>query len=71
MRTGASREHAANGLARLADRPIGPTPIGVIRASDRPTYAEGAGDELAAAREGIGDDDLAALLRSGDTWTIE
>jgi 2-oxoglutarate ferredoxin oxidoreductase subunit beta len=61
----------AYALARLADRPTGPTPIGVIRSSDRPTYADGAGEELAAARDGIGDDDLTALLRSGDTWTIE
>jgi 2-oxoglutarate/2-oxoacid ferredoxin oxidoreductase subunit beta len=61
----------AYALARLADRPIGPTPIGVIRATDRPIYAEGVGEELAAAREGLGDDDLAGLLRSGDTWTID
>jgi 2-oxoglutarate ferredoxin oxidoreductase subunit beta len=61
----------AYALARLADRPTGPTPIGVIRASDRPTYAEGVGEELASAREGVGNDDLAALLRSGDTWTID
>lgn len=61
----------AYALARLADRPSGPTPLGVLRSSDRPTYAEGMGEELAAAREGVGDDDLTALLRSGDTWTIE
>jgi 2-oxoglutarate/2-oxoacid ferredoxin oxidoreductase subunit beta len=58
-------------LARLADRPTGPTPIGVIRSSERPTYAEGVGEELEAAREGIDEDDLTALLRSGDTWTID
>ena len=61
----------AYALARLADRPTGPTPLGVIRASDRPTYAEGVGEELAAVREGLGDDDIASLLRSGDTWTID
>jgi 2-oxoglutarate ferredoxin oxidoreductase subunit beta len=61
----------AYGLARLADRPSDPTPLGVLRSSDRPTYGEGVGEELAAAREGLGDDDIASLLRSGDTWTID
>jgi 2-oxoglutarate ferredoxin oxidoreductase subunit beta len=61
----------AYALARLADRPTGATPVGVFRVSERPTYAEGVGEELAAARAGIGDDDLTALLRSGDTWTID
>jgi 2-oxoglutarate/2-oxoacid ferredoxin oxidoreductase subunit beta len=61
----------AYALARLADRPNGPTPIGVLRSSDRPVYAEGMTEQLTAAREGLGDDDLTALLRSGDTWTIE
>jgi 2-oxoglutarate ferredoxin oxidoreductase subunit beta len=61
----------AYALARLADRPNGPTPLGVLRSSDRPTYAEGVSDEFAAAPQGLGDDDLTALLRSGDTWTIE
>ena len=61
----------AYALARLADRPTGATPLGVIRASERPTYAEGASEELAAAHESVGDDDLNSLLRSGDTWTID
>ena len=61
----------AYALARLADRPNGPTPLGVLRSSDRPTYAEGVSDEFAAAPQALGDDDLTALLRSGDTWTIE
>ncbi|HEX6585735.1 MAG TPA: 2-oxoacid:ferredoxin oxidoreductase subunit beta [Solirubrobacterales bacterium] len=61
----------AYALARLADRPTGPTPIGVLRASVRPIYAEGVTEELAAARDGLGDGDLSSLLRSGDTWTVE
>ena len=61
----------AYALARLADRPTGPTPVGVLRASERPIYAEGATEELNAAREGLGDDDLSSLLRSGDTWTVD
>ena len=27
--------------------------------------------ELEAAREGVGTDELDALLRSGDTWTVD
>jgi 2-oxoglutarate ferredoxin oxidoreductase subunit beta len=58
-------------LAHLAERPNGPTPIGVFRDVDRPTYAEGMARELADAHRAVGDGDLDALLRSGDTWTIE
>ena len=50
-------------LARLADSPSDPTPIGVFRAVDRPVG-------LAGARSAAGVDALAALLRSGDTWTV-
>ena len=60
----------AYALARLADRPDGPTPVGVFRSTARPIYAEGMTEELATARDGLGDDDLEGLLRSGDTWTI-
>jgi 2-oxoglutarate ferredoxin oxidoreductase subunit beta len=58
-------------MAHLAERPSGPTPIGVFRAADRPVYGASTGRELAAAREGMGADELDALLRSGDTWTVE
>jgi 2-oxoglutarate ferredoxin oxidoreductase subunit beta len=42
-------------LAHLSERPNGPTPIGVFRAVERPSFSES----------------LDALLRSGDTWTVE
>jgi len=58
-------------LAHLAARPNGPTPIGVFRAVERPVYAETVTRELEAAREDVGVDELNALLRSGDTWTID
>ena len=58
-------------LAHLADRPTGPTPIGVFRAVERPLYAEAMTEELEKTRDGFGDDDLDALFRSGDTWTVE
>jgi 2-oxoglutarate/2-oxoacid ferredoxin oxidoreductase subunit beta len=61
----------AYALARLADRPTGPTPVGVFRASERPIYGDAISSELAKAREQVSEGDLAALLRSGETWTIE
>jgi 2-oxoglutarate ferredoxin oxidoreductase subunit beta len=58
-------------LAHLAERPTGPTPIGVFRAVERPLYAESMTQELERTREGHGTDDLNALFRFGDTWTVE
>jgi 2-oxoglutarate ferredoxin oxidoreductase subunit beta len=57
-------------LAHLAERPTGPTPIGVFRSADRPVFAAGLDRELAEAHADFGPNDLDALLRSGDTWTV-
>jgi 2-oxoglutarate ferredoxin oxidoreductase subunit beta len=58
-------------LAQLAERPSGPTPIGVLRDSERPVFAEEMTRELESARAGVGDEQLEGLLHSGDTWTVE
>ncbi|MGH2964885.1 MAG: 2-oxoacid:ferredoxin oxidoreductase subunit beta [Solirubrobacterales bacterium] len=58
-------------LAHLSERPNGPTPIGVFRAVERPSFSESLTGELEAARAGVGTEELDALLRSGDTWTVE
>ena len=58
-------------LARLADQPTGPTPIGVFRSVDRPVYAEQFARELEENRAEVGRDELAKLLHGGDTWTID
>jgi 2-oxoglutarate ferredoxin oxidoreductase subunit beta len=58
-------------LAHLADRPTGPTPIGVFRAVERPLYAETMTRELEQTRKGHDAADLDALFRAGDTWTVE
>jgi 2-oxoglutarate ferredoxin oxidoreductase subunit beta len=58
-------------LSRLATGPHEPTPIGVFRAVDRPEYSEGATRQVAQAQEDSGPGDLAALLSSGATWTVD
>jgi 2-oxoglutarate ferredoxin oxidoreductase subunit beta len=57
-------------LSHLAERPTGPTPVGVFRSVSRPVYAQGLHAELEEARASAGDEELAALLSSGDTWTV-
>ena len=57
-------------LSRFARGPYEPTPIGVFRAVSRPHYGAllQAQIEEVARQKGTGD--LAALLRSGTTWTV-
>ncbi len=55
----------AYSLARLADDPTGPTPIGVFRDVQRPVYGRATSQTTAAS-----EDELAGLLVAGDTWTI-
>ena len=54
-------------LARLAEDPTGPTPIGIFRAVERPVY--GRGDEP-GMRQPASETELAELLTRGDTWTV-
>jgi 2-oxoglutarate ferredoxin oxidoreductase subunit beta len=58
-------------LAHLSERPTGPTPIGIFRDIERPTYGEIMGRELEEAREQVTDTDLESLLHAGGTWTVE
>jgi 2-oxoglutarate ferredoxin oxidoreductase subunit beta len=55
----------AYALARLADDPTGPTPIGVFRDVQRPVFGR-----ATSQTEPASEDDLAKLLVSGDTWAI-
>jgi 2-oxoglutarate ferredoxin oxidoreductase subunit beta len=50
-------------LSRLAAVPTGPTPIGILRQANRPPLARGIG-------EPVSPEDLDALLRDADTWTV-
>jgi 2-oxoglutarate ferredoxin oxidoreductase subunit beta len=53
-------------LARLAEDPSGPTPIGIFRAVERPVYGRTGQPRPQAAST----DELSNLLLSGDTWTV-
>jgi 2-oxoglutarate/2-oxoacid ferredoxin oxidoreductase subunit beta len=57
-------------LAHLAQRPTGPTPVGVFRSVERPPYGEDLQRELEDAHSQVGPKDLERLLHSGDTWTV-
>ncbi|MFN2593620.1 MAG: 2-oxoacid:ferredoxin oxidoreductase subunit beta, partial [Actinomycetota bacterium] len=58
-------------LSRIADNPTGPTPLGVFRDVQRPAYGDGMEDQLRRAADAQGPGDLAKLLDSGDTWTVD
>ena len=65
-------EHNA-ALAYLLSRlepPQFPTPIGVFLATPKPTYEQRVTDQIAAAKEKLGEGDVDKLLRQGDTWTV-
>ncbi|MDZ7676322.1 MAG: 2-oxoacid:ferredoxin oxidoreductase subunit beta [Acidimicrobiales bacterium] len=57
-------------LARLANGPYEPTPVGVFRAVERPEYGAGINQQLAAAQDEKGPGRLHDLLRSGATWDV-
>ena len=57
-------------LSRVTQETHGGTPIGVFRNVERPVYDDLMNEQLAAATEKRGEGDLAALLHSGETWTI-
>jgi 2-oxoglutarate ferredoxin oxidoreductase subunit beta len=60
----------ATALARLADSPTGPTPIGIFRDVKRTVYGSNRQRELRLAHEGATLEDVDELLRSGDTWVV-
>jgi 2-oxoglutarate ferredoxin oxidoreductase subunit beta len=52
-------------------RPVFPMPVGVFRAVETATYEAALDEQVSQARAQRGEGDLAALLHSGDTWTVE
>ncbi|HEX7582426.1 MAG TPA: 2-oxoacid:ferredoxin oxidoreductase subunit beta [Gaiellaceae bacterium] len=57
-------------LSRVTQETHGGTPVGVFRNVVRPVYDELMSGQLVTAVEKRGPGDLAALLHSGETWTI-
>jgi 2-oxoglutarate ferredoxin oxidoreductase subunit beta len=53
-------------LARLAEDPTGPTPIGIFRRVQRPVYSRSA----RVPPEPASESELAELLVAGDTWNV-
>ena len=57
-------------LSRLGNVDDGVTPLGVFRAVQRTTYDDQVNAQIEDATAKAGPGDLAALLASGDTWSI-
>ena len=57
-------------LSHLTDNPDFPTPVGVFRNTQRPTYDGEMTGQIMAAKEQLGDGDLDALLSRGNTWVV-
>jgi len=57
-------------LSRLTLGTVGATPVGVFRDVEAPIYDALMGEQLETAKAKRGEGDLAALVGSGDTWTI-
>jgi 2-oxoglutarate ferredoxin oxidoreductase subunit beta len=57
-------------LSRITFETHRAVPLGVFRQVERPVYDDLMSEQLEAARETSGEGDLAALLHSGDTWTV-
>ncbi len=57
-------------LSRITFETDGAVPFGVFRSVERPVYDDLMSEQLESARERSGEGELAALLHSGDTWTV-
>jgi 2-oxoglutarate ferredoxin oxidoreductase subunit beta len=58
-------------LSRLSHNPDGPTPLGIFRSVQRETYESVMSAQLVDAQAKKGPGDLAGLLASHGTWTVD
>ncbi len=61
----------ANFLARMSDMPEMPHPIGIFRSVQHNCYEDMMAEQIALAKQQLGEADLNALLHAGDTWVVE
>jgi 2-oxoglutarate ferredoxin oxidoreductase subunit beta len=57
-------------LSRLSHGPYGPTPVGIFRQVERPTYEAGLNQQLVDAQARRGPGELSNLLTSSGTWVV-
>ena len=57
-------------LAQMNAESGSPTPVGVLRAIERPVYDELVNAQVETAREKTGDRSIFEVLHEGDTWTV-
>ena len=62
---------AAFALSRISHGPTGPTPIGVFRDASAPVYDDMMTMQLVNTQADKGPGDLAKLVTSMGTWTVE
>ncbi|MFO7526005.1 MAG: 2-oxoacid:ferredoxin oxidoreductase subunit beta [Ignavibacteriaceae bacterium] len=58
-------------LAGMEETPGMPTPIGIFRQVDKPTYDEGLESQIEAVTNKRGKGDLEKILFSGNTWEVK
>ncbi len=58
-------------LSRISQGPYGPTPLGVFRNVKVPSYGKVLEQQIAAAQTDKGAGDMAKLIRSRGTWTVD
>lgn len=57
-------------LSRLAEQPTTPTPVGVFRSVERPSYGDEMARQIFAAQERQGPGDLQKLIESSPVWEV-
>ncbi len=57
-------------LAHMTEDPSMPTPVGVFRQIEKPTYDEGVENQIKSVRQSKGEGDLEKVLFNGNTWEV-